>query len=41
MSKLPRITSTRSSNINTEIDSINSVSNPMQNETKDEPNLIL
>ena len=41
MSKLPRITSTRSSNINTEIDSINSVSNQVQNETKDEPNLIL
>ena len=41
MSKLPRITSTRNSNINTEIDSINSVSNQVQNETKDEPNLIL
>ena len=36
MSKLPRITSTRTSNNNTEIDSTNGV-----NDTKEEQNLIL
>ena len=41
MSKLPRITSTRSSNINTEIDSTNSASNQAQNEIKEQQNLIL
>ena len=40
MSKLPRINSTRTSNINTEIES-NISSNPTQNDAKEEPNLIL
>ena len=40
MSKLPRINSTRTSNINTEIES-NISSNPTQNEPKEELNLIL
>ena len=38
MSKLPRIISTRSSNKNTEIESIN---NPQSNEVIEERNLIL
>ena len=41
MSKLPLIRSTRTSNNNTEIDSINASSTPTQNEVKDEQNLIL
>ena len=41
MSKLPRIRSTRSSNINTEIESNNASSTPTLNEVKEEKNLIL
>ena len=41
MSKLPSIRSTRSSNINTEIESNNASSTPTINEVKEEQNLIL
>ena len=41
MSKLPRITSNRSSNKNTEVESLNGVQSPQTNEIIEEQNLIL